>query len=253
MNKLNSLFNASKNRIGFHYYPDAFHYRESDLQRWLPELVALKASWLVVQSPADRAIPEHFITSLMKAGIQPIIQFILPLAEMPQPEKLEPILAAYARWGVRGVIFYDRPNNRSSWNATTWVQQGLVDRFLERFLPLANLAMQNGLNPIFPPLEPGGNYWDTAFLRATLETLEQKKQTLLLQNLVIAAYAWNKHDSLNWGEGGPQHWTDTHPYFTPPNQQDQRGFRIFDWYNRHHSSRFTEILSHHPFWGRSSL
>jgi hypothetical protein len=231
MNKLNSLFSTSKNRIGFHYFPDTLHYREVDLQRWIPELTALKTSWLVIESPVDRAIPEKFITTLMQSGIQPIVQFKLSLAELPDTAKLEPILAAYARWGVRGVIFYDKPNNRSSWSASTWVQQGLVGRFLERFLPLANLAMQNGLNPIFPPLEPGGNYWDTAFLRAALETLEQNKQTLLLQNLVIAAYSWNRHDILNWGSGGPQRWTDTHPYFTPANQQDQRGFRIFDWYN----------------------
>ncbi|MCE1254880.1 MAG: hypothetical protein LWX83_15200 [Anaerolineae bacterium] len=231
MNKLNSLFNTSKNRIGFHYYPDTFHYRDSDLQHWLPELVALKASWLVLEAPTDRAIPEHFITSLMKAGIQPIIQFKLSLADRADTAALEPMLAAYARWGIKGVIFYDRPNSRTSWSPSTWVQQGLVDRFLDQFLPLANLAIQNGLNPIFPPLEPGGNYWDTAFLRTALETLEIQKQTLLLQNLVIAAYAWNKHDSLNWGSGGPQRWTDTHPYFTPTNQQDQRSFRIFDWYN----------------------
>jgi hypothetical protein len=231
MNKLNSLFNTSKNRIGFHYFPDTLHYREVDLQRWLPELTALKTSWLVIESPVDRAIPEKFITSLMQAGIQPIVQFKLSLAEVPDTARLEPILSSYARWGIRGVIFFDRPNNRSSWSSTTWVQQGLVGRFLERFLPLANLAMQNGLNPIFPPLEPGGNYWDTAFLRSALEALEQDKQTLLLQNLVIAAYAWNRHDILNWGSGGPQRWTDTHPYFTPANQQDQRGFRIYDWYN----------------------
>ena len=231
MNKLNSLFSTSKNRIGFHYFPDTLHYREVDLQRWLPELTALKTSWLVIESAVDRAIPEKFISSLMQAGIQPIVQFKLSLADLPETAKLEPILASYARWGIRGVIFYDKPNNRSAWSSSTWVQQGLVDRFLERFLPLANLAMQNGLNPIFPPLEPGGNYWDTAFLRTALETLEKNNQTLLLQNLVIAAYAWNRHDILNWGSGGPQRWTDTHPYFTPANQQDQRGFRIYDWYN----------------------
>ena len=28
----------NNNRIGFHYFPDADHYRESDLYTWLPEL-----------------------------------------------------------------------------------------------------------------------------------------------------------------------------------------------------------------------
>ena len=29
------------NRIGFHYFPDTAHYRESDLRAWVPELQAL--------------------------------------------------------------------------------------------------------------------------------------------------------------------------------------------------------------------
>jgi len=42
----------NNNRIGFHYFPDADHYRESDLYTWLPELKTLEASWLVLDAPA---------------------------------------------------------------------------------------------------------------------------------------------------------------------------------------------------------
>ena len=163
---MNSLLNQNKNRIGFHYFPDTLHYRDSDLQRWLPELTSLKASWLVIESPIDRAIPEAFIAGLVQAGIQPVVHFKMAQlgmkdnANQPDPAKLDPILASYARWGVHEVIFFDRPNNRSSWSPSSWVQQALVDRFLEQFLPLATQAIQNGLNPIFPPLEPGGNNWE---------------------------------------------------------------------------------------------
>lgn len=237
INKTNSFLKNTKNRIGFHYFPDTLHYRDSDLQRWLPELTALKASWLVLESPIDRAIPESFISGLVQVGIQPIIHFkMAKLGSTNQDSqadatRLEPILASYSRWGVRHVIFFDKPNSRASWSPSAWVQQSLVERFLDQFLPLAEQAIQHGLNPVFPPLEPGGHFWDTAFLRAALDKLVEKKQTLLLQNLVLAAYSWNKHDSLNWGSGGPQRWTETHPYFTPANQEDERGFRIFDWYN----------------------
>ncbi|PKP01191.1 MAG: hypothetical protein CVU11_15960, partial [Bacteroidetes bacterium HGW-Bacteroidetes-6] len=40
----------------------------------------------------------------------------------------------------------------------------LVERFLDRFLPLANQVVSEGAVPVMPALEPGGNYWDTAFL-----------------------------------------------------------------------------------------
>lgn len=230
MNKFATSIINHKSRIGFHYYPDTVHYRENDLQTWLPELASLNASWIVLQSEADRAIPEQFITTLIKSGIEPIIHFNLSLAEPPDPESIAPILRAYARWGVRGVIFFDRPNSRTSWPSCGWAQQGLVERFLDIFLPLANCAIQLNLNPIFPPLEPGGSYWDTAFLRSALVSLQKRGQNQLLQNLVISAYAWTRHACLNWGAGGPQRWPETRPYFTPPNAQDQRGFRIFDWY-----------------------
>src|SRR5574340_797115 len=45
-------------RLGFHYFPDTLHYTERDLQQWLPVLLDLGASWLVIRSDATRAIPE---------------------------------------------------------------------------------------------------------------------------------------------------------------------------------------------------
>ena len=73
------------NRLGFHYFPDTFHYREIDRTTWLPKLQELGAGWVVLQSDAERAIPESFITSLIDGGIQPIVQFHLPLAR-PIPQ-----------------------------------------------------------------------------------------------------------------------------------------------------------------------
>jgi hypothetical protein len=217
-------------RIGFHYFPDSMHYRESDLDFWLPELKALGSSWLVIQSPIDRAIPEPFIYGLCQAGIEPIIQFDLSLSNPPNPADLLPLLESYARWGARLTLLYDRPNLRSAWSSTGWVQQDLVERFLDRYIPLAEMTLQSGLKPISPTLEPGGNYWDLAFLRTMLESLERRQKNQLLDNLILSAYSWTQGHSLNWGSGGPEHWPEARPYFTPVGEQDHRGFRIFDWY-----------------------
>jgi len=83
MNSLYHPFPARKSRIGFHYFPDTLHYRESDLQAWLPELADMGVSWLVLKSDIDRAIPEAFIRGLLLKGIEPVIQFDFSLAHPP--------------------------------------------------------------------------------------------------------------------------------------------------------------------------
>jgi hypothetical protein len=218
-------------RIGIHYFADTEHYHRADLDRWMPRLEQLGVQWIVLQAPSDRAIPEEFITALTHAGIQPILHFVLPLEKPAEPIDLSPLLSAYANWGVKYAAFFDRPNLRSQWPGTGWTQRGLVERFLDLFEPLANSAREVGLTPVFPPLEPGGDYWDTAFLRASLETLNERGEGALVEQMAIGAYAWTEDKSLNWGMGGPERWPATLPYHTPESSEDQRGFRIFDWYN----------------------
>ncbi len=217
-------------RIGFHYFPDTVHFRESDLHAWLPELRSLGASWLTLVAPSDRAIPEYFLQGLIASGIEPILHFQLSLKEPAQTSDLKIFFDSYAKWGVHYVVFFDRPNSRSSWSASSWAQEDLVERFLDRFVPLAEAALQAGLTPVLPPLEPGGDYWDTAFLASTLRSLQRRSQTQLLEKLGLSAYVWSGEHSLNWGAGGPERWPGARPYFTPANEEDQRGFRIFDWY-----------------------
>ncbi len=217
-------------RIGFHYFPDTLHYSDSNLAAWLPELQALGASWLTLLAPIDRAIPEGFLRGLLNGGIEPILHFPLPLDQAPHVQDLRLLFEQYARWGIHYVVLFDRPNTRNTWLATSWAQNNLVERFLDIYLPLANAAHQAGLIPVFPPLEPGGDYWDTAFLRAALQGMLRRNQTHLLDKLVIGAYAWAGNRSLNWGAGGPERWPAARPYYTPQGTEDQRGFRIFDWY-----------------------
>ncbi len=222
----------SHSRLGLHYFPDTLHYRDADLQTWLPELQELGASWLVLRTEQDRAIPEQFLRGLKQAAVEPLIQYPLSLEELPALKDTATLLEVYARWGVRYLIFYDRPNMRAAWPVSGWVQQDLVERFLDRYLPLANLAQQVGITPVFPALEPGGSYWDTAFLRSALQSMQRRKQDVLLENLVLSAYGFTggQQRSLDWGAGGPERWPLARPYQSGEGSQDQRGFRIFDWY-----------------------
>lgn len=217
-------------RLGFHYFPDTLHYTERDLQQWLPVLLELGTSWLVIRSDTARAIPEGFISTLKQAGINPFIQFNLPLSRMPVTDEISPLISAYIRWGATHIQLFDRPNLRVTWSTGGWTQQDLVERFLDRFLPLANQVVKENGVPVMPALEPGGNYWDTAFLRAALQSMERRDQTAVLDRLALSAYAWTHRRPLDWGAGGPEYWPDARPYFTPASSQDHLGFRIYQWY-----------------------
>lgn len=218
-------------RIGFHYFPDTLHYRDADLQSWLPELASLGTSWLVLEADLDRAIPESFLIGLIENQIQPVLRFHLVIDQPPALGELQTLFNVYAKWGVQYVSFFDRPNDRSAWPAASWAQQDLVERFLDRFIPVAELAVHAGLTPVFPALEPGGSYWDTAFLRSALHSLVRRKQDRILASLAFSAYAWTFGRSLDWGAGGPDSWQRSRPYYTPEGSQDQRGFHISDWYS----------------------
>jgi hypothetical protein len=218
------------NQFGIHYFLDTLHYRQEDLKIWLPVLKDLRIGWIVLKSEKNRAIPEDFLKSLLKEGITPIIEFNLPLRSNIGTRDLKILLQVYAKWGVNYCVFFDRPNQKDSWTDNNWAQNDLVDRFLDQYIPLAKFALDEGLLPVFPPLEPGGNYWDTAFLRSCIKSLVRREQNQILEDLVLSAYAYTHRHDLNWGKGGPELWPQSKPYITPQGSQDQKGFRIFDWY-----------------------
>ena len=217
-------------RIGYHYYPDAEHYTARDLETWLPVLKTLGAHWLTLRATPSRAIPEAFVRGLKQAGIEPVIHISAPIGAH-SPEELTSILPSYARWGVRYVVVFDRPNMQASWDASAWARTGIVERFLDIVLPILQLQREVGLRPVLPPLEPGGDYWDTAFLEAVLGSIARRGSRGLLDEVTLSLYAWTGDRALDWGAGGPAAWPETKPYYTPEGSQDQRGFRIFDWYS----------------------
>lgn len=217
-------------RIGFHYYPDTYHYRQSDLNVWLPVLKALGASWLTMIAPSDRAIPEFFLKALLVNGIEPILHHRLSLLHPPLCQDLKILFQAYARWGVRYIALFDRPNRRAAWLTSAWAQKDLVERFLDIYMPFAETAQQAGLIPVFPPLEPGGDFWDTTFIRLAAQSLRRRKYTQFPKPWVLSCYAWAGNRPLDWGAGGPERWPGARPYGNPSGEQDQCGFRIFDWY-----------------------
>jgi hypothetical protein len=219
----------SSTLIGFHYYPDSAHYTNKDLNAALDHLQKLHAGWLVLRSEASRAIPETFISGLLNKGITPIIHFPLTLPNSPSNSDIKAILNAYASWGAKYVILFDRPNDRASWSASGWSQINLVESFLDRFISLANECVNQGLTPVFPALTPGGSYWDLSFFSLALQALQRRGQKTLLSKMALAAYACTYDHPLDWGNGGAASWPQNKPYLTAADSQDQIGFNQYQW------------------------
>jgi hypothetical protein len=119
---------------------------------------------------------------------------------------------------------------RAGWETLSWNQTGLIDRFVDNLLPIWEIYKDLGLRIFFPPLEPGGDYWDTAFLESSLDVIARRGASEYLEEAAIALYSFTGDRPLEWGSGGPDRWPEARPYHTPEGCQDQIGFRIFEWY-----------------------
>lgn len=217
------------NKLGFHYPTHSHQQTLKDLHNWLEQVKDLPASWVLVHGTSDRAVPEPFLKGLMDAGLEPIVHIPCQIGAI-RPDKIHPLLYSYAHWGLKQVIVYDKPNIKKSWADNGWATTNLTERFVDASLPTLQAAFSAGLVPTLAPLEPGGDYWDTAFLKSALKAIARRGQKELVDALVISAYAPTSQHGLDWGKGGPAAWPAARPYFTPDNSEDHRGFHIFDWY-----------------------
>ncbi len=225
-----STLPTSNSGIGFHYYPDDLHYRKVDLNAWLPELIAMRVSWLTLRSQPERGIPEAFIKGILDAGIEPIVHIRPNEIQRLDLNALALQFTSYARWGVRFVVVFDRPNARDAWSGDQFGRVDLVERFLEIWLPIVELAQQSGIASVLPPLEQGGTYWDTSFITGVIKGLQRRGKQSLLDELIISCYSFSGLQKQDYGAGGPAVWKESKPYQTPASSQDQLGFRSFEWY-----------------------
>ncbi len=215
-------------RYGVHLTPDPTPLPEAHFRRVLTQALDLGLGWVVANAPASRAFPEEQIRPWLDHGVQVVLHLWAHPAAPPSPQEMEPLLRAYARWGVRHLIWLEHPNMRAAWGRA-WAAGDPAERTADALFPLLRLAYELGLTSLLPPLVQGGDYWDTAFFRRLLEELARRDETLVAQlGVGVEARALNR--PLSWGQGGPEAWPETQPYRTPADSQDQQGFCAFDWY-----------------------
>ena len=220
--------NRKSKKLGFHYYKDAGHFDDPSLDYWLPKLQAAGTSWLVVYAPENSEIPENFIQRLRDVRIEPIVVLNYSISEPPSIQIFQQRMAYFHSVGIHMVQFFNRPNMRSSWNAEDWIKPGLVSRFVRRYADYATACVREKVIPLFPMLEPGGDYWDLAFLQSSIKQIRKEFSDSLLSNLVFTASAGLNRHPLSWNEGGPSAYPPAAPY--SDGQVDHRGFYLFRWY-----------------------
>jgi hypothetical protein len=202
---------------------------DRDLRRWLRILDALSANSVVLPCSTSRLIPEPFLKGLQEANIQPIVHLSAEIGSISNSE-LATVFETYRRWGLKEIVLYDQPNLKSKWRSADWSRSGLVERFVDVMLPVLMMQRSAGLIPTLPPLEPGGDYWDLAFLKGTLRSIQRRGHSDLLEDCHIALRIWTHGQSLDWGLGGADRWPEAKPYATPEGCQDHLGFRLYEWY-----------------------
>ena len=140
------------NRFGIHFFQDQFQYSENVIKTWLPVIKNLDMHWLVLETDANRAIPETFIKPLIASGLEPIIRVHSSLSTSASTQDIKTLENAYANWGVKYLVFFDQPNSIYSWTAQSWAQPELIERFVDRFLAFARPACTLGMKAVLPPL-----------------------------------------------------------------------------------------------------
>ncbi|MDF1519924.1 MAG: hypothetical protein RQ728_04405 [Brevefilum sp.] len=216
--------------LGFTYFSTPKSYLNTQLTEWLHAIRNLGASSIIFQSDFTRAIPEDPFLIANEYGLSPIVHFVSELPKAKDFNNASILLDVYAKRGANKVILGSKPNVRSAWPSSGWQFENLVDQFLDRFIPLAHYAVQIGMKPILPPLQPGGDYWDTSFIARVFSGLKSRQVDNVLNQLIISSFGHTFGKPLSWGKGGPERWSGSKPYNTPEGQEDQKGFNNFEWY-----------------------
>lgn len=217
-------------KVGVQYFEDNLHFKTSDVNHWKGSFQSLVIKWIVLPSQVDIAIPEPFIQNFLDNGVNPVIHLKVSPNQIKESNKILWLLNLYKKWGVKHVILSDSPNQKANWETSSWLNSDPAVEFINIITPIIQHLQANDILPILPPLYPGGDYWDTAFLKRMLETIREQA-VVDFANLGISCYPYVGEKPLDWGKGGKETWPNAKAYAKDARNQNHIGFRIFEWYN----------------------
>lgn len=196
------------NGRGIHWVPTTRSSREV-VDRFLKEAAAMGMKWVVfLNDGADIGQNDYLVEQIVAHGMMPVMRIYTP-GVGPIPGDLGAMVRHYVQRGVRYFQIYNEPNLR----AENFGQAPDVERYLDYWLPAAQVVAANGGLPGFGALAPGGDYDDLAFLRQALASIKRRGMVHVLDRAWISLH----------------NYTLNHP---PEYTRDSNGFLKFRWYDR---------------------
>lgn len=218
------------NRLGFHYFRDVENFTSTDTKKWVDLFLDFNAKWLIVQNPRNRAIPEYFIKSFSDAKINIIVDFNLTSHKDIDLSEIEPLLNVYGKWGVGYSNLCLQPNAKAFWGENLWNSVDIVEAHTSSFHNFAKLCIDKNIKPILPPLHPGSDYWDLAFLERSLSFLKTNPSNSIIDSIVLSAYGWDWNLPITWNANGKNKQSTIKPFGERNSSKGQLGFRNYEMY-----------------------
>ena len=218
------------NKFGFHYFRDVENFTLSEAKKWANVLLDFNVKWLVVQNPKNRAIPEYFIKSFSSAKITIIVDFNLTSYKDFNLSEIEPLLNVYGKWGVKYANLFHQPNTQAFWGESKWNSMDIVKAHSGSFHNFAKLCMDKNIVPVFPPLHPGGEYWDLAFLERSLSLIKTDLPQFIIDSMSMSVYGWDWNHPISRNTNGKLKPSTMKPFAERTSSKNQIGFRTYETY-----------------------
>jgi len=193
------------NGRGMHWIP-TLSSSPQVVDRFVKELQDMHMKWAVfLNDGTNVGANDYLVRKLSTAGIEPIMRVYTP-GLVPTNGDLAGMVKHYGALGVRYFQLYNEPNLR----VETGGQPPDVQRYLDLWLPAAEVVTKAGGLPGFGALSPQGEYDDRQFLRDALRAIKAR----------------GKESALDHA------WLAIHNYTGPRPLDDPNGFLRFRQYNR---------------------
>ena len=194
---------ANDNGRGLHWFPTTFQTR-AVVDRFIPELKAMKIRWLVVLQGMDdwnMIANDYLIDRLNAEGIMVVMRIDRLVGTMDWP-RLGWIVARYRERGVRYFQIYNEPNAQEEWGTRDAFRRPTPEQFVAYWIQGAEVVAANGGFPGFAPMSPQRDDSDLVFFQATLEELERLGRFDLINLMWLSVHNYGDFDSRNPTDDG---------------------------------------------------
>ncbi|MCC7354010.1 MAG: hypothetical protein IT330_09650 [Anaerolineae bacterium] len=187
------------NGWGIHWVPTLHAQPAATVDRFVNEAARLGIKWVkIMQADQPKVEHEYLIHSLVKRGIMPILRVYR--ADNTPYEHLEALVRQAVPLGVHYFELYNEPNvsgESGGWRAGERISP---ERIADNWLLAAQAVVRAGGLPGTPAPAPGGNYEDTAFLKAFLRRIVARGQKEILAKSWIALHNYLLNHPLDYPE-----------------------------------------------------